>query len=248
MSKRIQQKIESLLIDETAHRQHRAAFCVLERQAGGPVFRCRNRIGNNASFNFHPLLEPDQACPALAHQGGSPTISQRPKSMPETSNIVMPGINALGNDHGYTKASCGCKRQHIGAFHEADYQIGLRFTYRAAERTNPCHLTKGGQQRISSRFTRKPQVPELDVWVKLIDWNDFPLQREESDFMSLFRPGTGQNRHDPFGAAALHRGNDQRKTHGVQLLACAGTVVDRSELPRARSVRVHTLKNIKDTI
>jgi hypothetical protein len=87
----------------------------------------------------------------------------------------MPGINALRNNHWYAKPSCGHKRQHIGAFHEADYQIGLRFTYRAPKRTEPCHLPKSGQQRIGGRFTSKPQIAEIDVWVKLIGRIAFPL-------------------------------------------------------------------------
>ena len=66
--------------------------------------------------------------------------------------------------------------------------------------------------------------------------------------MPPFRPGTGENGHDTFSAAALQRGNNQRKTHGSQSLACAWTVVDRSELPRARSVRVQALRNMNDTM
>src|SRR5215831_6652032 len=160
----------------------------------------------------------------------------------------MAGINALRNNHRYAKAPCGNKCQHIGAFHEADYHIGVRFTYGAAKGANPCHLPKSSRQRIGGRFANKTQIAHLDVWTKLMGRLGFPLQSEEGNLMSLFSPGAGQDRHYPLGAAALHRRNNQRKTHGVQWLACAVTVVDSSELTRARSVRVQALRNVNDTI
>ena len=87
----------------------------------------------------------------------------------------MPGIDALRNNYGYAKPPCGRKRQHIGAFHETDYQVGLRYAYRAPEGTQPCHLPKSSQQRIGGRFTSKSQIAELDGCVKLIGRNVCPL-------------------------------------------------------------------------